>query len=252
MRARFFLGRTLMSSSRTYLERLPKHAQRRGSSKKGEIEVVTSRREQKEIEAECAADLKGSALGKGGKRIGILLEDEVRMVVRDALKFPSGATQCQMRIIGKTEYDGPNGIVALCLLDGRFLLRETFRHPTRAFELETLRGRRERGQTARQAVRMEVKQELGYSVKRIHALGRLCPETAIMSSTLEVFLAELRSGPRRDDPEDTEAFGRIHRLSANDLAERILRGEVRDGYTVGALMLAQLRGFVRAPRHRSR
>src|SRR5688572_8082934 len=101
MRARFFLVSTGMSRSRTYLERLPKRAQRRGSAKKGEIEVVTSRREQKEIEAECAADLKGSALGKGGKRIGILLEDEVRMVVRDALKFPSGATRCQMRIIGK-------------------------------------------------------------------------------------------------------------------------------------------------------
>ena len=200
-----------------------------------------------EIEAGCAADLKGSALGKGGKRIGILLEDEVRMVVRDALKFPSGATRCQMRIIGKTEYDGPNGVVALCLLDGRFVLRETFRHPTRAFELETLRGRRETGQTSRQAVRAEVKQELGYPVKRIHALGRLCPETAIMSSTLEVFLAELRSGPRRDDPEESEAFGRIHRLRPNELVDRILRGEVRDGCTIGALMLAQLRGFLRPP-----
>jgi ADP-ribose pyrophosphatase len=252
MRARFFLVSTGMSRSRTYLERLPKRARRRGSAKKGEIEVVTSRREQKEIEAECAADLKGSALGKGGKRIGILLEDEVRMVVRDALKFPSGATRCQMRIIGKTEYDGPNGVVALCLLDGRFVLRETFRHPTRAFELETLRGRRETGQTSRQAVRAEVKQELGYPVKRIHALGRLCPETAIMSSTLEVFLAELRSGPRRDDPEESEAFGRIHRLRPSELVDLILRGEVRDGYTIGALMLAQLRGFVRVPRRGSR
>jgi ADP-ribose pyrophosphatase len=237
-----------MSSSRTYLDRLPKHAQKRGSAEKGEIEIVTSRHELKRIEAECAGDLSGSALGKGGKRIGILLEDEVRMVVRDALKFPTGATRCQMRIIGKTEYDGPNGIVALCVLDGRFLLRETYRHPTRAWELETLRGRRETGRTSRQTVRMEVKQELGYSVKRMHALGRICPETAIMSSTLDVFLAELRSGPRRDEPEESEAFGRIHRLRPRDLADRIMTGEIRDGYTIAALMLAQLRGFVRAPR----
>ena len=241
-----------MSRSRTYLERLPKHAQKRGSAAKGEVEIVTSRRELKKIEAECAEDLKGSALGKGGKRIGILLEDEVRLIVRDALKFPSGATRCQMRVIGKTEYDGPNGVVALCLLNGRFLLRETYRHPTRAWELETLRGRRETGQTSRQAVRLEVKQELGYTVKRIHLLGRVRPESALMSSTLEVFLAELRDGPRRDDPEESEAFGRIHRLKPGDIADRILRGEVRDNYTIVALMLAQLKGFISAPRRVAR
>lgn len=239
-----------MSRSGTYLERLPKHAQKRGSAAKGEVEIVTSRRELKNIEAECAQDLKGSALGKGGKRIGILLEDEVRMIVRDALKFPSGATRCQMRVIGKTEYDGPNGVVALCLLNGRFLLRETYRHPTRAWELETLRGRRETGQTSRQAVRAEVRQELGYSVKRIHLLGRVRPETAILSSTLEVFLAELRDGPPRDDPEESEAFGRIHRLKPGEIGDRILRGEVRDNYTIVALMLAQLKGFIRAPTRR--
>ena len=236
-----------MSNARTYLERLPKHAQKRGSAAKGEIEIVTSRRESRKIEAECAGDLSGSALGRSGKRIGILLEDEVRMVVRDALKFPSGATRCQMRVIGKTEFDGPNGVVALCLLDGRFLLRETYRHPTRAWQLETLRGRRETGQTSRQAVHKEVKQELGYSVKRTHMLGRVCPETALMSSTLEVFLAELRPGPRRDDPEESEAFGRIHRLEPGEVADLIVSGKVRDSYTIVALMLAQLKGFVRAP-----
>jgi len=233
-----------MSKPGGYLDRLPRHAQRRGDAKKGEVEIVTSRRELEEISAACAPELKGSALGKGGKRIGILLEDEVRMVVRDALRFPSGETKCEMRIVGKTELDGPNGIAALCVAHGRFVLREIFRHATRSWELETVRGRRELGQSPRQAVRTEVKQELGYPVKRIHALGKFCPDTAVMSSTLDLFLVELGDGPRRDDPEGSEAFGRIHRLEPTELARRILEGKIRDSYTIGALALAQLRGLV--------
>src|SRR5512133_1152930 len=146
-----------MPSKNGYLARLPEHAQRRGSAEKGEVEIVTARRDLTRIESECAAELTGSALGKGGKRIGILLEDEVRMVVRDALLFPSGATRCEMRIVGKTEYDGPNGVAVLCTAEGKVVLREIYRHATRSWELETVRGRRESGQTSQQAARAEVK-----------------------------------------------------------------------------------------------
>ena len=235
-----------MSKKNTYLDRLPKHAQNRGDAEKGEAEIVTSRRELNEIESECASDLKGSALGRGGKRIGILLEDEVRFIVRDALKFPSGATKCQTRVIGKTEYDGPNGVAALCVSEGRFVLREIYRHATRSWELETVRGRRESGQTSRQAVRAEVKQELGYPVKRMQRLGLIRPDSAVMSSILEIFLVELGKGARRDDPEDSEAFGRIHRLTYRELSRKILSGEVHDSYTIGALTLARLNGSLRS------
>ena len=237
-----------MSSTRVYLERLPPRAQRRGNAAKGEAEIVTSRRELDRIAAECASELKGSALGKGGKRTGILLEDEVRFIVRDALRFPSGATRCEMRIVGKTEYDGPNGVAALCIADGKLVLREIYRHATRSWELETVRGRRESGQTPRQAVRAEVKQELGFPVKRIHPLGTFCPDSAVLSSTLDLFFVELGSGPRRDEPEESEAFGRIHHLEPDEVATMILRGKIRDSYTIGALMFAQLKGLVPALR----
>jgi ADP-ribose pyrophosphatase len=240
-----------MALTGQYLRKLPRHAQRRGNAAKGESEIVTRRKDLERIAAECESELSGSALGKGGKRIGILLEDQVRMVVRDALRFPSGATKCEMRIVGKTEYDGPNGVVALCVADGRILLREIFRHPTRSWELEAVRGRRESGQTSRQAARAEVKQELGYPVKRLHPLGTICPDTGVMSSVLEIFFAELGKGPRRDEPEESEAFGKIHRLTPREFGKYIIEGRIRDSYTLGALALAQLRGLL-PPVHTSR
>ncbi len=234
----------LMAKKSSYLKRLPRRARKIGDAERGEIEIVTSRRETRKIDARCAEDLSGSALGKRGKRLGILLEDEVRMIVRDPLRFPSGETKCQMRIIGKTEFDGPNGVAVLAVLDGRFVLREIFRHPTRSWELECVRGRREEGQSPRQAALAEVKQELGYRVKKLHRLGIICPETALMSSTVDVYMAELREAKGSDDPDGGEAFGRIVHLSPDEMAGRMLKGRIRDSYTFVALFLAQLRGLV--------
>jgi len=250
IKAHFFPDIRGMSKTNTYLDRLPKHAQKRGSVKRGEAEIVTAKRELDEIASECAGDLKGSALGSNGKRIGILLEDDVRFVIRDALKFPSGTTECRMRVVGKTEFDGPNGVVALCVMNGRFVIREIYRHATRGWELEVVRGRRESGQTARQAVRAEVKQELGFGVKRMRRIGVICPDTALMSSTLEVYLVELRDGPQRDEPESSEIFGETYWLTYPELAAMIRRGAIRDSYTIAALTFARLHGHVRESRAR--
>jgi ADP-ribose pyrophosphatase len=234
-----------MSRKNSYLTRLPAHARKPGDASRGQIEIVTSQKEIRQIESECAADLKGSALGKSGKRLGILLEDDVRMIVRDPLRFPSGAVKCQMRIIGKTEFDGPNGVAVVATLGGRFVMREIFRHPTRSMELETTRGRRETGQTASQAARAEVRQELGFTVRKLRRLGSILPETALLSSAIDVFYAELAPGRKKDDPDSGEAFGKIVYLTPAELARRIAAGKIRDGYTVAALMLAQLKGLIR-------
>jgi hypothetical protein len=64
-----------------------------------------------------------------------------------------------------------------------------------------------------------------------------------MSGHLEIFLAAL--GTRgKAEPEPTEAFGEIVRLTASEPGASILAGYVRDSYTIGAFMLAQLRGFI--------
>ena len=91
---------------------------------------------------------------------------------------------------------------------------------------------------------MEVKQELGYRLKKIHPLGKISPDSAIMSSTLEMFFAELVDGPPHDEPEPSEAFGRIFHLTPEELGDRLLKGRIRDSYTIAALTIAQLRGYI--------
>jgi hypothetical protein len=99
-------------------------------------------------------------------------------------------------------------------------------------------------------VRAEVKQELGFRVKRMRRIGTICPDTAVMSSTLEVYLVELTEGPQRDEPESSEVFGETFWLTYPELASRIRRGEIRDSYTIAALTFARLHGHVRESRAR--
>src|SRR5919204_1099346 len=133
-----------------YIQSLPESARYIGNAKEDEIEII-DRREAPRIRA----------------KTGIVIEDKLHYFVRDAVKYPSGEIGTSMRVIGCTMNDGPSGVVALCSRDGNIFLRETFRHATRRWELETPRGRRETGVSAAEAARKEIDEELGFRVEQI-------------------------------------------------------------------------------------
>jgi ADP-ribose pyrophosphatase len=208
-----------------YLKKLPGPANYRGDAAAGEIEII---------------DKKESS--KVRVKTGILIKDELHYVVRDAVKFPSGDVEAQLRVVSRYMVDGPAGVVAIAARDGKIFLREMFRHGTRRWELETPRGGREKGYTPEEAARQEIDEELGFSVKSIEKIGEVCGETAFVASTLPIFWADLEPGPPRDHPESTEAFGRIIELSPSQLKQRIVNGDIRDGYTLAAVLFAQFAG----------
>jgi len=213
-----------------YLETLPESARMICNAKDDEIEII-DRREAPRIRA----------------KTGILIEDKLHYFVRDAVKYPSGEVGTAMRIIGCTMHDGPSGVVALCSRDGNIFLRETFRHATRRWELETPRGQRETGMSAEDAARKEIDEELGFRIEHIEQIGEVSGDTAILASKLPVFWADLAPGRSRDHPEGKEAFGRIVEVLPPELRTRICRCEIRDGYTLSALLLAQIAGKFRIP-----
>ena len=213
-----------------YIQSLPESARYIGNADDDEIQII-DKREAPKIRA----------------KTGVLLEDKQHYFVRDALKYPSGEVGTAMRIIGCTMHDGPPGVVALCSRDGNIFLREIFRHATRRWELETTRGQRETGMSAADAALKEMDEELGFKVRNIEQIGEVSGDTAILASTLPVFWADLEPGPPRDHPEDKEAFGRIVEVFPPELRTRISRCEIRDGYTLAALTLAQVAGKFRIP-----
>ncbi len=212
-------------SAPKYLAKLPESTRYAGDANAGEIEII-SKSEARNVKA----------------KTGILFEDSLHFFVRDAVKFPSGETRAQMRIIGCTMVDGPSGVVALAWRDGKIHLREMFRHATRRWELETPRGQRETGCTAEEAATKEIEEELGFKVQSIEKIGEVSGDSALLASTLPVFWAELAPGPPRDHPESSEAFGAIVALTPHDVVKRIRGSQIRDSYTLSSITLAQVAG----------
>jgi ADP-ribose pyrophosphatase len=208
-----------------YINKLPESTQYLGDAKAGEIEVVAKTE---------APNIK--------EKTGVVIEDSLHLFVRDAVKYKNGEVKTSMRLIGKSMFDGPSGVVALAHRDGKIFLREMFRHATRAWGLETPRGQREEGYTPEEAIRKELKEELGFPVRTVERIGEVSGDTAILASSLPVFWAELDPGPPHDEPEGSEALGRIIGLDRAELAERIRRAEIRDGYTLSAITLAIVAG----------
>jgi ADP-ribose pyrophosphatase len=209
-----------------YLHRLPESARYPGDVEKGEILLVTDH------------------TGRPA-RFGIVFEDEYLVVVRDLVRFPSGQSGSYVRIFEKSALDGPSGVVIVPMRDGRVLLRRVFRHATRAWELECPRGFREHGQTLDAAVIMEVDQELGLPMTRVTPLGSIAPNTGLFAGIAEAYCVELGPGVPHPRPEAQEAFGPIEEVTASELAGRIASGQIRDGFTLSALILAHARKLVR-------
>lgn len=212
-----------------YLETLPDRARYLGNANKGEVEII-ERPDDPELDA-----------------TGILVEDDFHTVVRDAVRYPSGAVKAQMRIIGATAGDGPGGVTVLASLDGRIQLRWMFRHGTRRWELEAARGRRETGDSAEHAARKEIEEELGMRATSVERVGCSATETSLLASEVENFWAEVVRDEDGDDPEAGEAMGEIESLTPAEVWERVRRGVVRDGHTLTAMLQAVAAGKLPPP-----
>lgn len=210
-----------------YLDELPANAQVRGDAASGTIEIL-------DLLEGAAADAP----------LGIVYEDNYVLVVRDPVRFPSGATGTYLRIFERSGLDGAAGVVIVAVRDGELYLRRVFRHATRSWELECPRGFREPGETADAAVRRELHEELGIESDRIERLGELVPNSGLLASVVESHFVTLRAGAPDSRPEAEEAFGEVHRVPFAHVATLISSGELRDGISLAAVIQAQARGLL--------
>lgn len=222
-----------------YLIKLPEEARYKGDYREGEIEIVTDPQLVSTIMKERLNSSSLANFPRDVARIGIVLEDEYIIVVRDPVKFPSGATGTYLRIFTRSGIDGPVGVVMLPISDGLIYLRKIFRHATRRWELECPRGFRSKGITENEAVKQEIAQELGLNIRTIHNLGSIASDTGLLAGVVRAFFVILEAGDPKPKPEAQEAFGEIVKLTPKQLLEKIRIGEIRDGLTLSAIQLAQ-------------
>ncbi|NQV90349.1 NUDIX hydrolase [Candidatus Uhrbacteria bacterium] len=130
-------------------------------------------------------------------------------------------------------------MVVPVLSDGRLVLHREYRYIFNRISLAFPSGGIEVGQSALEAVVVELKEESGYSAKSIEMVAKLAPSTGILQEyTTYFFATDLEAGETQ--PEEAEEFEQVL-MTIEEVDEAISSGEVWDGFTVCAWQLMRER-----------
>ena len=152
-------------------------------------------------------------------------------VRQDELLSPEG------KAITYTVVEHPGYVVIVPLLsDGRVVMERIYRYPLQRVALECPSGSLD-GEAPEVAARRELEEETGYRAGRLSWLGKYAGSSGISDEEFSVFLATDVSADgvlRREITEDIE----IELIPLVDLRARVLRGEINDGSSALAILLA--------------
>jgi ADP-ribose pyrophosphatase len=173
--------------------------------------------------------------------IGVLLEDQYIIVLRDLVEFPDGNQSGYTRMIPRADLYGSVGVIVLPMYKNKVLLLNHFRHSTRKWHLEIPRGNGEPDLSSAENAQKELEEEVGAKTSKLISLGSLYPETGFESQRVELFLAKIASVGL---PEINEGIESIVWLTIHDLEEWIANEKITDGFTIAAYTKAKLKGLI--------
>lgn len=127
------------------------------------------------------------------------------------------------------------------LPDGKLLLVRQWRYATESFHLELPGGIVEAGDP-RATAEAELAEETGYRAGSWELVGEVEPNPAILDNRLSVWLArELEEIPVPDrPPADPHEEIELVPVAADEIRERIARGEIRHALMISSFYLYQL------------
>ena len=168
-------------------------------------------------------------------RAGLLAHDPYMTIVRDAVRFPDGALGLHNRIVER------RSVAALPLLDENPVIIRTFRHGLRDWSLEFPRGAVDAGESHEDAIRRELKEEIGANVLELASLGDFTPGGSSLSIISTLFVARIDG---IGAPQQAEAIAEIRVVPVAELEDLIVSGKIIDGFTLSLFARARLRGLL--------
>lgn len=155
-------------------------------------------------------------------------------VYDDKVEFPGGRRGHYLRIKAV-----PTGspVVLLAYKGGRVALVRTFRYPIAKSEWALPRGFAHGGTVEETAVG-ELREELGVTKSQLRVLGYVTPDSGLLATRAAVVLARIEAMAEiHEDQEEVEAQLWV---TPDRLGSMIRSGEIEDGFTLSAWMLANV------------
>jgi ADP-ribose pyrophosphatase len=129
----------------------------------------------------------------------------------------------------------PGSVVVLPVFpDGRILMIRQYRHAAKQYLWELVAGRKDAGENFVQGAHRELREETGYTARRMTKMLDLFPSPGFISENMVIFLAEGLTKGEAHPEEDEKITQRIFRLKE---AERWIRsGRIRDAKSVAGIL----------------
>jgi len=130
---------------------------------------------------------------------------------------------------------------------GKIPIVRQFRPALEAYSWELPAGLVDPGEKPLDCARRELAEETGLAVRSIHTLGETFPCTGRLSNRIHSFFVRAGSRMARFEPEPGIT---VKLVSPAELARLIRAGNFSSQLHIGALLLAELHGFLALPRSR--
>jgi ADP-ribose pyrophosphatase len=131
---------------------------------------------------------------------------------------------------------------------GKIPIVRQYRPALEAYAWELPAGLVEPGETPADCARRELMEETGLTARAIHPLGETSPCTGRLNNRIHSFFVEAGTRVAAFEP---EAGMRVELVSPAEIVRRIRAGTFRSQLHIGALLLAELHGFLALPRARA-
>lgn len=131
----------------------------------------------------------------------------------------------------------------LPLVDEQILLVEVYRPAHQRSFLEAPRGYGHAGESSLATAVRELGEETGYIARPedLSCLGSTRPNSAILRSCIDIYLARLRPAQQQQATDDE--VERLHYFSIAQIPRLMVSGEIQDGFTMAAMALYWAHGF---------
>lgn len=168
-----------------------------------------------------------------GIKIGVLYQSAYRILAVDLVRDPAGALFAYERLLPAVPSDG---VVAMTVQDGRFILLRQFRHALRGEQYAFPRGFGEPGLTPEENVKKEIREELQADTVSLRYLGRLSTDSGLSGGYASVYLCGVTGAKTVCG---YEGIQEMVCLTGGELEQWIREGRITDGFTLSAYSLYQ-------------
>lgn len=154
-------------------------------------------------------------------------------VYRDTVRLPDGGASTREWI----DHPGACAVVPF-LPDGRVVLVRQCRYPVGKVTLEIPAGKLDRGEAPEACAQRELREETGYTAKRLVPITAMGTAMAFSNEFIHLFAASgLQAGAQCTDADE---FINAAPFALPELYEKIRRGEIDDSKTLVALLMLKV------------